>query len=152
MRTRMEGGGPWLAPSLPWEALAERRPKIFTENIGVSRTFSPSEWKSWGGVDRDFTTKHRGGNGLDGYFTTPSSAPPFSPQVFISFPRYACVYVCVCGWTYPEEVFLWFLPKLEDLRGYSREAPCELTKAEYPPRWHHSTHPSSCFQRSSFAD
>lgn len=75
---REEGRSTWLAPSLPWEEVAEKRPKIFTENTGVPSTFSPSKWESWGGVERDFTTKHRGGNGLDGYVITPSSAPPFS--------------------------------------------------------------------------
>lgn len=34
--------------------------------------------KTKGGVLREFATKHRGGNGLDGYLTTPSSAPPIS--------------------------------------------------------------------------
>ena len=38
----------------------------------------PLNEKAGAGSETDFTTKRRGGNGLDGYFTTPSSAPPFS--------------------------------------------------------------------------
>lgn len=92
---RREGrGGAWLAPSLPLEEVTERRPAVFTENTGVPRNI-PSLWmrRGRGGVERDFTTTRGGGNGLDGYSTTPSSAPPFSLECL---PSSRCARVCAC--------------------------------------------------------